>query len=121
VNPEVVKKNLAQHLPFMATETLLMQAVMRGGDRQVLHEQLRRHSHAAAQRMKQGQEGDLLERLAGDPAFRMTQEEVRALTDPARFVGLAPEQVDRFLNEQVEPLLGTLRPAEPLAAAEVHV
>jgi adenylosuccinate lyase len=121
VNPEVVRRNLAPHIPFLATEAVLMQAVLRGGDRQALHERLRRYSHAAAHRLKQGEEGDLLERIAGDSTFGMTEDELRALTDPARFVGLAPEQVERFLAEQVEPLLGSLRPGESLAAAEVHV
>jgi adenylosuccinate lyase len=122
VNREMVRRNLAEHIPFMATEAVLMQAVLRGGDRQVLHERIRRHSLDAASRLKQGEEGDLLQRLANDAAFGMTGDEIRALAEPARFVGRAPEQVDRFLAEQVEPLLGESRPRESqLAAAEVHV
>jgi adenylosuccinate lyase len=122
VNPEVVRKNLAEHLPFMATETILMQAVMSGGDRQALHERIRRHSHAASKRMKEGESGDLVERIASDEAFGMDAEAVRALIEPSRFVGRAPEQVDRFLSEQVEPLLS--EPgyrADRLAAPEVRV
>ncbi|HSM61032.1 MAG TPA: adenylosuccinate lyase [Longimicrobiales bacterium] len=106
VNPEVVRRNLAVHLPFMATETVLMHATARGGDRQELHERIRRHSMAAAARMKdEGADTDLTERIAADPAFGLTEEEVRDLADPHRFVGRAPEQVARFLEEWVEPAL----------------
>lgn len=106
VNPEVVRRNLAVHLPFMATETVLMHATARGGDRQELHERIRRHSMAAAARMKdEGADADLTERIAADPAFGLTEEEVRGLADPHRFVGRAPEQVARFLEEWVEPAL----------------
>jgi adenylosuccinate lyase len=120
VNPDVVRRNLAEHLPFMATETILMQAVLRGGDRQSLHERIRRHSHAAARRMKEGEEGDLVERIAADGAFGMTEQDVEALMDPSRFVGRAPEQVDHFLVDEVEPLLAR-RATATRPAAEVHV
>jgi len=122
VNPAVVRKNLAEHLPFMATETILMQAALKGGDRQELHERIRVHSHAASRRMKDGEPGDLLERIAADPTFGMSESEIRALVDPARFVGRAPEQVDRFLAEHADPLLERLgSAARPLATAEVRV
>jgi len=122
VNPAIVRKNLAEHLPFMATETILMQAALKGGDRQELHERIRVHSHAASRRMKDGEQGDLLERIAADPTFGMSESEIRALVDPARFVGRAPEQVDRFLAEHADPLLERLgSAARPLATAEVRV
>jgi len=106
VNPRVVQRNLEEHLPFMATETVLMLAVQRGGDRQALHERIRRHSLDAARRMKEeGARADLLERIAGDEAFGMTLEELRDLVDPLRFVGRAPQQVDRFLEEWVDPIV----------------
>jgi adenylosuccinate lyase len=106
VNPTVVRTHLEEHLPFLATETVLMRAAQRGGDRQDLHERIRRHSMEAAQRMKEeGTRPDLLERIAGDSAFGMSLEELRTLAAPLRFVGRAPEQVDRFLAEWVDPVL----------------
>jgi adenylosuccinate lyase len=106
VNPQVIRRDLEEHLQFMATETILMLAVQRGGDRQALHERIRRHSLAAAARMKEeGARADLLERIAGDDAFGMSADELRELVDPVRFVGRAPEQVDRFLEEWVDPVV----------------
>jgi len=122
VNREVIRRNLAEHLPFMATETILMHAVARGGDRQQLHERIRRHSLEAAQRMKEGAEVDLLERIASDQAFGLSRTDLSALADPRRFVGRAPEQVATFLERYVSPILSR-RPDEgaPLAEAELHV
>ncbi len=106
VNPTVIRKNLGEHLPFLATETVLMLATQNGGDRQDLHERIRRHSLEAARRMKEeGSAPDLLERIAADEAFALSLEELHALVDPRRFVGRAPEQVDRFLAEWVDPIL----------------
>ena len=106
VNPKVIERNLEEHLQFMATETIMMLAVQKGGDRQLLHEQIRRHSMDAALRMKEeGERADLLERIAGDELFDMSMEELRELVDPMRFVGRSPEQVDRFLSEWVDPVL----------------
>jgi adenylosuccinate lyase len=122
VNPEVIRKNLAEHLPFMATETILMHAVARGGDRQRLHERIRRHSLEAAQRMKEGAAVDLLERIASDEAFGLSQDDLATLADPRRFVGRAPEQVAAFLERHVSPILSRRRDQEPsLAEAELHV
>ena len=122
VNPEVIRKNLAEHLPFMATETILMHAVARGGDRQHLHERIRRHSLEAAQRMKEGAAVDLLERIASDEAFGLSQDDLATLADPRRFVGRAPEQVAAFLERHVSPILSRRRDQEPsLAEAELHV
>jgi adenylosuccinate lyase len=106
VNPKVIEKNLEEHLQFMATETILMLAAQKGGDRQLLHEQIRRHSMDAALRMKEeGERADLLERIAGDEMFGTSMEELQELVDPMRFVGRAPEQVDHFLSEWVDPVL----------------
>ncbi len=114
VHPKVVAQNLRRELPFMATESILMEAVGRGmaggdegrGDRQELHERIRRHSFAAVRRLKEeGGENDLLDRIAKDPAFGMERSELESLVDPERFVGRAREQVDRFLSEWVEPAL----------------
>ncbi len=124
VNRAVIRRNLAEHLPFMASEAVLMHAVQQGGDRQALHEGIRRHSLDAARRMKEdGTELDLLDRLAGDPSFHMTRAELDALMDPRRFVGRAPEQVDRFLESWVEPVLARHQQGarERLGAPEVRV
>ncbi len=102
VYPEIVARNLAEELPFMATESILMAAVAAGGDRQDLHERIRRHSQAAAAQVKQhGKKNDLVERLAGDPAFASIN--FGQALDAARFVGRAPEQVDEFVREVVVP------------------
>jgi adenylosuccinate lyase len=123
VNPEVVRRNLAEHLPFMATETILMHATSRGGDRQDLHERIRQHSMASAKRIKEeAAEVDLLDRIASDEAFGLTPEDLAALVDPRRFVGRAPEQVARFLDDHVAPMLA--RQSEQtvtLSEPKVHV
>ncbi len=123
VNREVVRRNLAEHLPFMATETILMDATARGGDRQELHERIRRHSMAAAGRMKEeGAPADLLERIAGDDAFGLSAAELETLVDPRRFVGRAPEQVAHMLEEWVAPVLSRYAErADRMTEAEVRV
>ncbi len=119
VYPQVIARNLADELPFMASETILMAGVAAGGDRQDLHERIRRHSQAAAALVKEnGAKNDLLERLAADPAFQAV-DLVQAL-DASRFVGRAPEQVDEFLADVVSPI--RRRYAGSLAeAADIHV
>jgi len=103
VYPKVIAANLAAELPFMASENILMAAVAAGGDRQDLHERVRRHSQAAGAVVKQeGGRNDLIERLAADPAF--AQVDLQAALDPQKFVGRAPQQVDEFLQEIVEPI-----------------
>ena len=87
----------------MATESILMAAVTAGGDRQALHESIRQHSQAAALRVKaEGETNDLLERLKRDKDY--SDIDIDALSEPSRFVGRAPEQVDDFIAEQVEPI-----------------
>jgi adenylosuccinate lyase len=103
VYPKVIASNLDAELPFMATENILMDAVAAGGDRQDLHERIRRHSQAAAAVVKQeGSRNDLIERLAGDKAF--SKVDLQATLDPKKFVGRAPEQVDEFIAEVVDPI-----------------
>ena len=82
----------------------MMEAVKRGGDRQELHEIIRRCAHAATAKMKEGEACDLLQRLAAEPAFGMTEEELSALLRPEDYIGRCPEQVDTFLAK-VRPLL----------------
>lgn len=104
--PKVIAKHVAEELPFMATENLLMEAVKHGGDRQTLHEVIRRHSMDAARKIKEeGGDNDLLERLRTDPAFAAIAEKFDSLLDPKAFVGRAPEQVTDYLNAKVRPLL----------------
>jgi adenylosuccinate lyase len=123
VHREVVRRNLAEHLPFLATETILMHATAAGGDRQALHERIRQHSLAAARRMKEeGADADLLERIAGDDAFGLSREQLDALVDPRRFVGRAPEQVARILEERVAPVLSRYgADADRVEEPEIHV
>ena len=103
VYPRVIARHLNEELPFMATENILMAAVAAGGDRQELHERIRRHSHAAAAAVKNdGKPNDLLARLRADPAFSAV--DFSAELDPRRFIGRAPEQVDEFVAEHVEPI-----------------
>ncbi len=106
VYPKVIEKHLMAELPFMATENLLMAAVRKGGDRQELHEIIRTHSHeAAAQVKEEGGDNDLLERLANDPAFGISREEIDAALDVREFIGRAPEQVVEFVEGYIKPVL----------------
>jgi adenylosuccinate lyase len=106
VYPQVIRRHLDDELPFMATENILMEAVKRGGDRQVLHEKIRQHSQAAAARVKEdGAPNDLLARIAADPAFELGAGELAATLDASLYVGRAPQQVEEFLAEYVDPVL----------------
>lgn len=106
VYPKVIEKHIQAELPFMATETILMACVQKGGDRQDLHEVIRKHSQAAAAVVKQeGGENDLLDRLAADEAIGMSRDEIEALLDVRKFVGRAPAQVAEFIAEHVDPVL----------------
>lgn len=119
VYPQVIGRHLAEELPFMATEAILMAAVASGGDRQDLHERIRQHSQSAAAEVKQrGLANDLMERLATDDAFKTVN--LDEMVDPARFVGRAPEQVDEFLAEVVAPILARY-PLRLTGEAEITV
>jgi len=119
VYPKVIASHLDAELPFMATENILMAAVATGGDRQDLHERIRRHSQAAAAVVKeQGGRNDLLARLAADPAFAKV--DLASATDPMQYVGRAPQQVDEFLAEVVAPIRKKYA-AQPAEKAEVTV
>ena len=109
VNEAVVRARLMAELPFMATEEILMHGVRAGGDRQALHERIRRHSLDARAAVLAGGKNDLLARLAADAAFAGVRNELSSMTDPSRFVGMAPRQVDRYLAEHVEPALAPYR------------
>jgi adenylosuccinate lyase len=116
VHPAVIARRVAAELPFMATEELIVRAVQAGGDRQVAHEVIRKHSQAAARALKDGAESnDLLDRLSKDKSFGVKLKDLEGAIDPKRFVGRAPEQVDEFLRDVMTPLFAgeTARPARP--------
>jgi adenylosuccinate lyase len=103
VHPEVITRNVEEALPYMATENVLMAAVARGGDRQVLHERIRQHSHAVTDLLKSGgKKNDLIDRLRADPAFASV--EFERVLDHGNLYGRAPQQVDEFLTEEVAPI-----------------
>lgn len=99
INEGVIAAQVSKHLPYIATEMVLMEAVKKGGDRQALHEKLRKHSHQAASAVKPGDKNSYLKLIAEDPAFPFTMEELLNLMKPERFIGLAADQTERFLNE----------------------
>ena len=106
VYPKVVRQRVMKELPFMATENIMMKAVKKGGDRQQLHESLRRHSLDAARVVKEeGGENDLIDRICADPAFGLSREEVDELLDPALFTGRAPQQTEEFNRIYIHPIL----------------
>lgn len=107
--PEVIARRVREEMAFLATEDLLMAAVKLGGDRQELHEVIRRHSMAAALKLRETGENDLLARLRADPALAPAQAALDSVLDPARYVGRAPEQVDEFLAGEVRPRLARYR------------
>lgn len=110
VYPKVIEQRLMAELPFMATENIMMRAVKKGGDRQQLHERLREHSLAAARVVKEeGRPNDLLDRIAADPAFSLSREELSDTMHPSLFVGRSPEQVDEYLQEYIDPILAENR------------
>lgn len=106
VYPKVIEQHLRRELPFMATENVMMDAAKRGADRQQLHEHIRVHSMAASKVVKEdGGENDLLSRIAGDPIFGVTLEELQAIVSPEKYVGRAPQQTKEFIEEVVNPVL----------------
>lgn len=119
VYEKVIEQRLRKELPFMATENIMMDAVKRGADRQVLHERIRVHSMAASKVIKEeGGENDLLERIANDEAFGVTLEELVSIISPEKYVGRAPQQTEEFLKEVVEPALA---PYSNLATEQAEI
>ena len=116
VNEKIVGRAVREYLPFIATENLLMEAVKRGGDRQQLHEIIRKCSMEATAKMKNGEDCDLLSRLAAEPAFGCTEQELNELLDPQLYIGRCAEQVDAFL-QKIKPLLADVN----AAAAEIEL
>lgn len=103
---KVIGQRLMKELPFMATENIMMDAVKKGGNRQELHEKIRLHSLAAARIVKEeGGENDLVDRIAGDPSFGISKEEILEILRPDLYIGCAPMQVREFLENIVKPIL----------------
>ena len=106
VYPKVIEKHMMAELPFMATKHIMMDAVKAGGDRQELHERIRELSMEAGRTVKvEGKDNDLLERIAADPAFNLTIEELQKSMEPSRYVGRAKEQTTAFITKTVQPVL----------------
>ncbi len=121
VYDKVITSRLMSELPFMATENIMMDAVKRGGNRQDLHELIRKHSMAASAVVKRdGGENDLLERIAADPAFGVTLEELKAILKPENYVGRAPVQTEDFLNNEVKAALAPYEAMET-EKAEINI
>ena len=114
VNTKIIERAAREYLPFIATENLLMEAVKRGGDRQAVHEIIRRCSMEATARMKAGGNCDLLSRLAAEPAFGMTEAEMAALLEPGRYTGRCAQQVTAFLERHSEELNGAAHTASEI-------
>jgi adenylosuccinate lyase len=123
VREEVIARHVAEQMPFMATERWLMLGVGAGGDRQSLHEAIRRHSMAVTEAVCRGAPNDLLDRLAADPEFKRVPATVlQAELDPGRYTGRSEAQVGEFLKEYLLPLLERARPlAAEAGTAEVAV
>ncbi len=106
VYPKVIEKGLMAELPFMATENIMMDAVKAGGDRQELHEEIRKLSMIAGKNVKEeGLDNNLLELIAADDKFGMSLEDLKKSMDPTKYVGRSKEQVDEFLSEVINPIL----------------
>jgi adenylosuccinate lyase len=106
VYPQLINQHIAEELPFMATENILMEAVKKGGDRQELHEAIRKHSMQAGRVVKEkGGKNDLLDRILRDPLFSITKDEMDEILKPQNYIGIAPVQVDDFLTQHIKPIL----------------
>ncbi|MFQ5964454.1 MAG: adenylosuccinate lyase [Candidatus Scalinduaceae bacterium] len=106
VYPKMIERHVMQELPFMASESILMEAVKAGGDRQILHEKIRKYSMETANLMKEkGVDNNLLERINKDDDFAIIRDKIQNILDPKNFVGRAPKQVDEFIKEVANPLL----------------
>jgi adenylosuccinate lyase len=122
VHEEVIEANVRRELPFIMTENLMMEGARRGGDRQVLHERVRVHSQAAADALKRGAiRNDLFDRIAADRLFGMDAATIEGMADPAAYTGLARQQTERFVIEEIDPLLDREREHIHTEAGEVRV
>ncbi len=105
VNREKIRQNLEPQLPYVVTEDVLMEMVRKGGNRQKIHERIRKHARKAAEKVEKGEENDLVERLKNDNNFEPIHDRLEELADPSGLSGRARAQVEQFLEEDVEPVL----------------
>ncbi|PYG87098.1 adenylosuccinate lyase [Ruminiclostridium sufflavum DSM 19573] len=113
VYPKVIAKHVMDELPFMATENIMMEAVKHGGDRQELHEQIRKHSMDAGRKVKvDGEANDLIERISKDSMFGMSLEELNSVLEPKRYIGRCAEQVEEFVQDEVNTVLAKAEVAD---------
>jgi len=112
VDEPAVEARVARELPFMATETLLMLAVLKGGDRQELHERIRRYSLESRTELTASGDNPLLGKIAGDQDFRLSREEIDQALDARAFTGRSAQQVEEFLTHRVEPVVSQVESAE---------
>ncbi len=106
VYENVIKEHLNNELPFMATENILMEAVKKGGDRQELHEEIRKLSMEAAKQVKEnGKKNDLLKRIKQSNKFNLNDEEIDKIMDYSKFIGRSSQQVEEFINEYINTIL----------------
>ena len=105
VNPFMIKKHITEEIPFIATENILMESVKRGGDRQLLHEKIRKYSNIASKRIKEeGRDNNLLELIASDKDFSCSIDDLIELTDPSKYIGRAPSQVSEFIDKYLNSI-----------------
>lgn len=122
VHPKVIEKHIMEELPFMASENIMMDAVLRGGDRQELHEEIRMMSIEAGRNVKElGLENNLIDLIAANPKFGMTKEALMVHMKPEAYIGRCPQQVEEFLNNDVAPAIAPFADALSGAAAELKV
>lgn len=123
VYPAVINKRIQEELPFMATENIIMRLVAKGQSRQEAHEQIRVLSHQAGAVVKQeGKQNDLIERIKKEPFFEPIVGELDQLLDPKDFIGRSPQQVERFVKEEVEPAIQTYKEfISKSGVSELHV
>ena len=122
VYPKVIEKHLNEEIPFMATENILMYCVKNGGDRQALHEAIRQHAVAAGLAVKsEGADNDLLDKIAADPVFKLTREEIDGIIKESNFTGIAKQQTERYLKEVRKVLEENKDCLEDKVEAEVNV
>ncbi len=122
VYPQVIQRHINEELPFMATENIIMEAVKRGGDRQVLHEKIRVHSMEAGKQVKEkGLPNDLLERIAEDVSFNLDKNELENILNISQFIGRAPQQTVEFIKEYIDPLISRGKDFGSVDTTELHV
>ena len=122
VHSKIIERHINEELPFMATENILMEAVKKGGDRQILHEEIRELSHQAAHKVKEeGKDNDLLERILSSKKFALEKSDLDRILDLKKFIGRAPEQTEEFVNFEVKPLIESFDDWKNVSGGEVKV